>query len=344
MALVTFGELESLSVKNFGGTSLSTKTLDASTDKLAFVFQVPKSGNITKIGFRTGTVTVADTLKITLQTVDSNGDPTGTLYGGSALVTQAAPASNTWYEVTLGTPAAAIQGDVVAVVIEFNSYVAGNLSISIHADGPKFPYINQNDAATWTHQAGGIMMVIGYDDGSYPITNTLPITALTSQAYNSGSTPDERALKFSFPVAVRVCGASIFVAPTAGSAFDVVLYDTDGTTVLASVSMDGDVRGGTAINRMAIYFTSPVILTAGASYRLSIKPTNANNITVLEYTVNAAAYLEAIPGGTSCILSTRTDAGAWTDTTTIRPKQGLIIDQVDNGANSETPIQTNFNA
>jgi len=342
--LVTFGELETLSVKNFGGTSLSTKTLDASTDKLAYVFQIPKSGNVTKIGFRTSTVTVADTLKITLQTVDSSGNPTGTLYGGSALVTQAAPASNTWYEVTLGTPAAAIQGDVVAAVIEFNSYVAGNLQITIHADGPKFPFINQNDAAAWAHQSGGIIMSLGYDDGSYGMNNTLPITAFTSQAYNSGSTPDERALKFSIPVTCRVCGASINIATAAGANFDVVLYDTDGTTVLASVSMDGDVKGGTAMNRMVVYFPTPVTLTAGASYRLSVKPTTANSVTVIEMTVNNAAYLEAIPGGTTCILSTRTDAGAWSDTTTIRPKQGLIIDQLDDGSNSETPIRSSFSA
>ncbi len=113
-----------------GAPGIGSLLMDASGEKAAFIFKIPKSGTITEIGFRTGAVTTADTLKAGLYTVDTSNNPTATAYGGMVAGTQASPAANTWYAVALGTNCTATAGDVVAVVIEFNSYVAGNLNIS----------------------------------------------------------------------------------------------------------------------------------------------------------------------------------------------------------------------
>src|SRR3989304_6613560 len=111
----------------------STYTLDATGEKAATVFQIPEDGNITTLGFRTATVTTGDTLKVGLYTIDASGDPTATAYKGMVAGTQAilATEDNTYFNVTLGTQATSVvKGDIVALVIEYNSYVAGSMGIT----------------------------------------------------------------------------------------------------------------------------------------------------------------------------------------------------------------------
>ena len=220
--------------------------IDAAAEKVAFIFKIPKSGTITEIGFRTGAVTIADTLKIGLYTVDTSNNPTTTAYGGMVAGTQATPAANTWYNVALGTNCTATADDAAAVVIEFNSYVAGNLRIAA-LDGSSgssgnicgFPESKQY-TASWANIAARPVFSIKYSDGSYGfIYGCYPVSAVTETAFNSSSTPDERGLKFSIPFPARLSGfwLNYRVTGVTGSA-DVVLYDSDGTTVLQTHTID----------------------------------------------------------------------------------------------------------
>src|SRR3989337_2191615 len=112
---------------------VSVFTLDAAGEKATTIFPIPADGNITKLGFRTATVTTGDTLKVGLYTVDASGDPTATAYKGMVAGTQAVLATedNTYFNVTLGTQATSVvKSDKVALVIEYNSYVAGNMVIT----------------------------------------------------------------------------------------------------------------------------------------------------------------------------------------------------------------------
>jgi len=94
----------------------------------AYVFQVPKTGNISAVLLGLGSVTSAQTVRVTIQTIDgTTGNPSGIDYGGSVKGTYT-PSANTTFEVTLGTPAAAVAGDVVAVVVEYDG-VAGTLNM-----------------------------------------------------------------------------------------------------------------------------------------------------------------------------------------------------------------------
>ena len=317
----------------------STYLIDASGEMVGYVFRIDRSATITKVGFRVGAVTTAQTLRISLQTVDGSGKPSGTLYGGSTAGTQASPVANTYYVVTLGISATATVGDYIAIVVEFDGTV-GNLSLaSVTVAGTgnyeiELPYMLLKTAGTWAKseiQYG--TFCLGFSDGSYfspfpsfPWANNGTALVLVTTTYNSGSTPDERALCFRVPFSCRVMGY------WAQADFDgnpsIVLYE--GTTQLVADIITSVNRSYSDQGIIWGYFSSPQILTINTKYYLTIKPT-ATNVVSYDILVSEAAIMDALPGGQLFYLATRTDAGAWRETTTRRPYMGLLIDQFDDG-------------
>ena len=79
-------------------------------------------------------------------------------------------------------------------------------------------------------------------------------------------------------------------------------------------------------------------MSADTTYRLAVKPTTATNVSLYSFSVNAAAIMAAFVGGTQWYQSTRTDAGAWTDSTTNCPFIGLHLSQLDDGAGAASTI------
>src|SRR3990172_1075758 len=91
-------------------------------------------------------------------TLDASGDPTATAYKGMVAGTQAilATEDNTYFNVTLGTQATSVvKDDIVALVIEYDSYVAGNMVITgLGSTNTAFVGIPYGDLYTtlWTKQ------------------------------------------------------------------------------------------------------------------------------------------------------------------------------------------------
>lgn len=308
----------------------------SSGKKQAYIFQVPKTGNISHVLVSIGSVTSAQLCAITIQTVDgTTGNPSGSNYGGCVKGTFT-PSANTSFEVALGTPAAATVGDVVAVVVEFDS-TAGTHNMNAPLSSPRaiFPYVAESVSGTYTKFDRFPQVGIKYDDGTYPDMMGMGASQLTSNSYNSGSNPDERALKFKLPFPCRIKGAYLYTSAGTSADFSIVLYDTDGTTALATVAVDAtDLRVTTS--EIAVFnFNSPVVLKRNQYYRLSLKPTTANNVTMVVAAFLSAAVLDSQAGGQNFHLSTRVDAGAWTDTTASRPMIGLRLDQIHDGQVSD---------
>lgn len=323
---------------NTGGLNAQT-VIDAASEKHAVTFIVPKTGTIDRLVFRTSAVTTSETLRIGLQTTSTtDGFPTGTAYGGMTVGTQAAPAANTLYEVTLGTGATATAGDKVSAVIEFDSAV-GNLSIaafgSLRDLSTGFPYVSQFAAAAWGKQTdvnNSPLIGVRYSDGSYAHVGGMVAQTVAATAFNSGSTPDEIGNRFTLVAPIRCSGAWCIANPSED--FEVVLYNSS-STVIASALVDKDQRavavGTYGLHRLA---WAPVTMAIG-TYRLVFKPTTATSITIGEYTVTTAAQLDCNPGGQTWHKTSRTDAGAWTDLTTARvDHMGIMIDQIDDGVSA----------
>jgi hypothetical protein len=332
---------QTMALRELNTMATTQSILDNTDDRVAFIFRVPKTGNITKVGFHVITAATPQTIRVSLCTVDATtGDPNTALYGGSAAGTQASPAANTFYEVTLGTAASATIGDTIAVVLQFDT-TAGDVGIRpgltsvLGRAGVAFPYMDAYVTAWTKGAANGVncipMCTIGYDDGTYPYNGMTPgaSTVPAAVTFNNTSTPDEVGNRFTVPFLCRVSGFWA-IADFDGDA-DLVLYDS-ASTALATVSVDKDIEAvATAAYQTYLPF-APVTLRPNVVYRAVVKPTSATNLIIYRLTTQSAAMMDQMSGGQAWYETSRTDAGSWTDTTTQRILAlGLFFDGFHDG-------------
>lgn len=345
------------------GLTAGTLTFDSTADRLAYVGKAYQADSISKVFFRTATVTTGDTVKIEIQSV-TNGRPSGTIIaaGASGTVAIADTDDNRWLSVTIGTPYTFSIGEDFAIVMTHDSGSTPNWQSSVgFLDmggwmGGLYPSLLQDTGAgAWNTTGGGrlyewVIEMTGAG-GAVPFPGLLPLNGSgASVSFNSGTNPNERALKLVAPAKMRVIGLSLAMFNNAaGSDVTFSIWDsTDnpgaGPTPLAQTSLDGDYPySATADGVVHVFFAAPLTLTAGSTYYIGVKPTTANNIGLMELsaagTGASSTGIRAFGIGTvTAHLSTRqwvsTDPGAWTDTTTTLPAISLIVDQIDDGASA----------
>jgi hypothetical protein len=332
-----------------GGTWAFTNTrINATGQLVAFVFQVDYSGTLDWFEWRTGTVTnnPDNGVKTSFMTVDpATGNPDGVV--DEFRDNPAALSANTW-QVPAGVMTSdGTNGGVKRTVTagEWLACVMGNVTFTAGDDwyvatlniGTGFAlgsaYLTTYNGASWAKQTGnGIVVALRYSDGTYRIIrgdNAWPAVSVSSVNFNSGSTPDERALRFQVPRRARVKGVA-YRGTLAGDA-DFVLYD-GASNVLATVSADKDIRNGTTSIWNTVFFSSSVWVQANTTYRLAMKPTSGTNVSLQEFSAGANARLGGLVTGVEGYLSTRTDGGAWTDTNADVPLLSLIFDDIGGGS------------
>jgi hypothetical protein len=327
----------------------SSMLIDASTEKAAYVFRAPKTGTLDKFEWRAGAVSInaSSVIRCSFQDVgaaDGNPDGTQDQYRD---VSGASITANTWIVPGLltnngadgGTKRSVTIGDMLAIVIEYQTFTAAD-SVAVSTVNSPGQYIgspySDHYTGTWAHQyaASGGVFALKYDDGTYEhvLGAVYPASALNGPSFNSGSTPDERGLKFKLPVPFKLRGCYFRAGLFANC--DIVLYDSDGSTPLATVTHDGDYQGFSSSYAQQNYVTFPSEVTGAKDtyYRLVVKPTSVSNVILYDFEVSAAAIMDAIEGGQNFHYTQRTDAGAWTDTTTKRPFISLLVSAADDGA------------
>lgn len=324
-----------------GGSNYSAFPLDAAGEKLAFIFRVPKTGTLDTVQILFGTVTTAQDIKVSFQDVSlTTGDPDGVV-DQFRVIPLASVSSGGSPETGLitsdgtdtGTKRSVTKGDLLAIVIEFNS-LTGNLDIRgalkdtrvwINGD----VYIDHFEAA-WTKSIiAGPNFALKYNDGSFAyIPGTIPSSDL-GQTSGNNSNSAEFGIKFQVPFKCKIGGAILSI-DLDGDA-DVVLYDAS-DVVLESVSLDKDRRPATVDLYFAAIFDTEITLNINTVYRLVVKPTSVTNVIVKHITVTSAARLDQLSGGQNFHKTNRT-GGAWTDTLTQYPFISLLITALDDGAN-----------
>lgn len=334
MAIVTCPEIQwpgFIPVSNSRNPSFAGLTLDAATEKAATILQAPKAGTILKVGWRSATFTSSGNADVRLETRDAaTGDPSGTLLATNTNATQAVAAANTWMTTTLTAGATVTKGQIFAVVIAYSS---GNWQVAL-ADSvilsANYPY-GDHFTGAWAKQGTTMAMALEYSDGSYAfIPGVLPTTTYGATRIDTGTTPDEIGCLFTATHALRVTGWGGYL--DLDNDADIVLYDTDGTTPLLTHSIDKDDRQANSGGTFHGWFSSTVNLVAGSQYRLVMKPTTgATGPIIYEWNVASAAVMGALPGGSDWVRTERTNAGAWTQTTTARPQLWLVVNGIDSG-------------
>jgi hypothetical protein len=320
-------------------SALSLLTATGATDYAVWIVRVPKAGTLATVGFRTGTVTTPADLRVSFQDVTTaTGLPDGSV-DQFCDVASGSVTANTWLTTgnvthdgsSGGTKRTVSQGDLLAVVVKFASG-AGNLQIvDVSLDETwNFPF---SLTLGGTKRPRANTLFLTYDDGSYArfVGAVYPWSGFTAQSVATNTTPDEVGNRISLPFTCKVNGCWIKTNVT--GSFEMVLYDTDGTTVLAqSGTQTTGLRQAANPLPSAIPFTSEVELDAGSVYRLVLKPTTTTTLLAYNFDVPVAAAMGAIELGTDCYSTSRTDAGAWTDVNTKRYFMGLRVSQVDTGS------------
>lgn len=314
-------------ISGIGAPSMNQETITTTTGKFAYLFRIPVSGTVSKLAFYVNSVTTSATLDARLETVDlATGAPSGSLYAAGANANFTPTVG--WTTVTLGTPAVVTAGDLVAVLIGATGAATsvGFGDISTSDSNEQYPLPMRWAPSVWSKRSERPNCALEYNDGSYAaIAGVYAVSAVTNTAINTGTTPDEYALKFQLPFKARVSGFWVYL--DGDGDFDVRLIATDGTTVLKTVSFDKDVRFNGAAGLYSSLFPSGQALSLNTDYYLSILPTTATSITLARFTYPSAAVMAAAEGGVNFREATRADAGAWTENSLIRPLAGLIFDQ-----------------
>lgn len=315
------------------GTSTA---LTASTHKVCIVGTVQKSGTISSVSLRLGAITKGATteLLVSLQDVDTANGPPGRPDGTvdqSGTISNANIVANTVVTATLGTTRSVTVGQLLAVVIEFNTFNASD-SITVSTLGGVSQSIvnslvglSHYNGTTWTLSITGIPIVgLGYNDSTVnSFAGALPLTSITTNSYNSSSSPNDRGIRWVPAYTQVVSGLWAMTIPSGD--YDLVLYNSAGTE-LASVACDANTVRVSALRPQWRYFASPVTVTAGSTYYLTIRPSTTTNISAYTFGLNAAADREAWPLGTEADGATRTGTGAWTISSTSRVPILPIID------------------
>lgn len=315
--------------------TIGSTTIDAAGEYVGAVFQAPKTGNIAAIHVRSATVSVAGDGDVRLETVDATtGFPTNTLVAANTNFVRTFSTNNNWYRNVLTAVGPVTRGQRIAAVVRRST---GNYGLSNYDSGSylaSFPYGVLNTGSD-SKSGAALNCLIEYDDTTYPqVFNLFGVTTATGSTINTGTTPDEVGLLFTAPLAFRTTGCVVHL-DLDGTA-EVLLYDTSNNIIAQATWLDPDLRSATGAGRFELYWDAEATLTAGAQYRLVVKPTTVTSVVVSCLDVNTAAYMSALSGGTDGHFTQRTDAGSWTQTTTKKPMFALIVNGIDVAAASGT--------
>jgi len=312
----------------------ATYDLDANAEKAAAIYMATAAKNIHKVHIRMNTTTVGDTLDVRIETVDTaaNGDPTGTLWAvnTNASLVLAGSDDAIWKSVTLTADATLAVGDIYAIVLVQGA--SGDCLVNNFSDQTTgFPY---GDAftASWTKNISPPMMFAEFSDGSFePVFGISDVGALiNSNSFDNNDATNKRGNIFSLPFPARAAGAWAWV--DADATFTIVLYDTDGTTPLATTpATNAFQRATTAGNPHFYAFLVPVELDANTDYYMAVVPQSTTALTLYDFDVPAAGMLDMFPGGQDCHRAVYTSS-AWVPTTTSRSFMGIYLDGFSDGA------------
>lgn len=327
-------------------TSFNSRLIDASSEALAvtghFWNRAVATKTITKVHFNAGAIVSAggSALDISLQNTDLTAGPPARGDGTkdqTANVLLSALTATAWNSVTLGATRSLAFGEQITIMFEYD--VAGRLGAdtfnlrSIAASNtPQTPGVSHL-TASWALVDDWAAVILEADDGTFgTLEGAFPVSAINSHAFNSGTgVADEYALEFTVPYSCAVRGMWVAIAVAAGADFEVCLFD--GTTAMfTAVAVDANTIQ-TSNGRIAYIPFPETTLTINTTYRLSVRPTTANNVTLYSYDVAAAGHFQAHDAETSFCLTTRLNQGAWAAaTTTRRLWMGLVLSKLDDGA------------
>ena|SRR3990167_2672970 len=336
---------------DLAGFTAGTALTAANHYAMQFVF-IPRTGNISHIGWRSQTSSLVGTIAPDITTMSTTAqDTSGTLYGGCTAGSQVNPASTTVYETALGTAATAVLGDLVCVRYLVSAYTSGsfqlatknNAGLAVQIPGCRF-YTGSLIASPGTTP----VLYFKYSDGVivYPeFCYSVNLEALVG--INTGSTPDEFGLQVQRPYPWTLELVRFFGNHVVATDFDIVMYNAAGTVIGNNpiANIDTDRLYGTAyLGHLVVQVSHAPIMAANTPYYIFGKPktATANNFRLEEITFGSVAELRGYTDDANACHAQRTDAGAITLSTSIHPMMQIGIRKIHNVPRRVFPVSQRF--
>lgn len=336
----------------------TTITIDATTDRVALIFQAPKTGSLDRMEFRVAGGTNLVAMRASFQDVSlTTGFPDGTQdqyadissYSAGWIVPNYFGASGGGS----GAKRSVTQGDLVAFVLEATG-ASPNITITaLNASGgtgPVFPQGAANLTGSYANTSGYIACSLYYDGESdaTPINWYSNGGSVISTQSISTANPRQAGLAFTLPFTCRVAGMGVLCDFDADLL--VRLYDSATNDALASaLTWDKDVPGAASgASLVEIRFPSSVTITANTKYRAVLENTTATACAIRYADFNDNGDVAGWGGGNNCYwtqtnlaYASLVNEASWTDTTSRVPFFYLIIDGLDDGASAGGGLAAN---
>ncbi len=323
--------------------SLGGLNFDGDNHLLAFLFYPDRTTAITEIGISLATVTTGDTLKASIQGVDVSGDPDGVIFGGGSpvsgtLLIDAADDDKTVWITLDNSYSPANTTTPLAIVVEYNSYVAGvmviNRSFDLYDSGTRDYPFSSTDAGvgSWTKQDDAPVFGINYSGTKTYHAGAVLVSDITATPnFNSGDNPNEIGSVFRLPFPARFKGVRLFI--DSDNDFQYVLYENAGTpsALFTSRTFDASMTAEVGLSAFedVVPVGSEVSLSKDTDYFLLLKP-GAADIRTVYTVVTATGELASLFDNANCFYATR-NGGAISTTNTQFVIMALILDQLDDG-------------
>lgn len=323
------------------GTFINDASLSSTTrTRICLMAPAPKGGTLDGVEWYVGSVSSPSAVKVSFHNVAASGLPDGTIdqyrVKSSGITTGwVASGLMTSDGTDSGTKRTVSRGDMIATVWEWDSTQSGSMwiyGVSLNITRTAWitspTYATATSGAAFSALAGAFEagVLLKYADGTYARfgKDAAPYSSFSTLSYASNSTPDERGNRFTVSAEIRTSGA--WWRGQLSGAADLVLYDEDDNVVATSTNAANTVYSAANTLMRVFWDDGPVSLRADQTYRLVVKPTTTTSVGLLRFDVATAGHLDAHAGGQAMHYTQRTDAGAWTDTTTGRAYLGLLVD------------------
>lgn len=313
----------------------NSSNLNAASTKMAMVIRCGKTGTITKVHFFADSVFTAGSVRVSLQDLDANGNPDGTL-DQQATVTVSAIG---WVTSTLDAGRAVTRGDSFAVVLDFATYTTQSFSIA-KGTSSRLLTVHVRDftgGPSW-NPTGYPVVALEYSDGTFGWQPGTEPGRLTSTIFGVDTNPDEVALRFKIPVPVKITGMSFMATLATNETYTAELQDSAGATLSGPHAIS--TSHITSFAPLMILFPTEISLTKDTVYRLAVKPTTPagipSAITVYHIDALSVAAMAQRDSGAEWYWSQRFNGGVWVDTTTKVPLIRPILSALDDGVSAST--------
>ena len=317
-------------------------TLDATNDSIYWVFPTDTTDPITRAGVRWGVTSGTPvTYRISLQSVDASGNATGTVLGGGspASVTFTPPNNSSWdstfQEFTFDNAYTPSAGEIIALVVDYSSGTFGGSSISItrgltlhQSVTAGLPYHTIVNAGAATRSAVALTFAYGTATAWYGY----PGIAISNQSVNTSghrvaqylTLPSGNGSTFKVSHIAFIGRLAI-----AGSTGKVAIWDSAGTEIAASATLDADqvASAGSSTMHLRVPLTTQPDLSYGTEYYYGLQALSGNTYGMSCLSLGHADHRTAYSGGTSRGFASW-NGSAWTKTNTLVPLCDIIVEDI----------------